>query len=70
MLNKTGKEASIIDDRVFNEGNENVALTKNAFANHVLNADGDFGGFDFSQFRMIFDTIVSVIERARATKVE
>lgn len=52
----------IIDDGVFNSANENVALTKNAFADLIsTNAQG-FDDFDFDEFSKIFDVISAIAE--------
>jgi RNA-directed DNA polymerase len=55
---------TIIDDRVFNREDENVALPKDDFANYVLSQADGFDDFDFSEFTAIFD-IVSMIITAR-----
>ena len=52
----------IIDDGVFNSGHENVALTKNAFADLISTRAQGFNDFGFEEFSKIFD-IVSAIAR-------
>ena len=53
---------SIIDDSVFKEGEENVALSKSAFADYVLNQVDGFDDFDFSEFEKIFDVISMIVK--------
>jgi RNA-directed DNA polymerase len=48
---------TVIDDRVFQGSDENIALTKNSFADHVLNQDENFNDFDVSAFKSVFDAI-------------
>lgn len=60
------KVNGIIDDKVFErddlEQKNNIALTKNDFANLVLN-DSEFAkDFDFSDFKKIFSLIKEIIE--------
>lgn len=60
------KVNGIIDDKVFKrddlEQKNNIALTKNDFANLVLN-DSEFAkDFDFSDFKKIFSLIKEIIE--------
>ena len=43
------------------EGKISVALSKDVFANKILNDDRLTTGFDFEQFRKIFDIIEKVI---------
>jgi DNA modification methylase len=52
---------SIIDDNVFNANHTNVALSKNAFADNVLDGVENFDNFGISEFTKVFD-IVSAID--------
>jgi len=57
--NKAGR-FTIIDQQVFlmdTDSDENIALSKNEFANHVLNNDSGFGNFDVSGFRPLFNLL-------------
>ena len=51
---------SIIDDKVFNRLGENVALTKNSFADNILNRTNNFNNFDFTPFLEIFKVIQAI----------
>jgi RNA-directed DNA polymerase len=52
---------SIVDAKVFDRNNENVALPKNDFADYVLNQVENFAAFDVSEFGKIFDVIVEIV---------
>jgi RNA-directed DNA polymerase len=56
------KDVSIIDDRVFDGHNKNVALPKSQFADYILLQEEGFNDFDVSEFQKIFDIIVMIIE--------
>ena len=47
----------IIDDRVFNEKGENIALSKDDFASHIMNKDGILQKVSFENFRVVFEMI-------------
>lgn len=54
--NKAGK-FTIVDSQVFsteNDGEENLALSKNAFAQHILERKPNFDDFDISAFGRLF----------------
>lgn len=51
----------VIDNRVFDSRNKNVALPKEAFANYVLSGATNFDDFDVSQFGKIFDLIQEIL---------
>ena len=53
---------SIIDDSVFNESEENVALPKSDFADYILDQADNFNDFDFSAFEKIFDVISMIVK--------
>ena len=63
IQNYAGK-AHIIDDKVYKsedlEEKTNVALTKNRFAEYIYENNEYAHGFDFSNFRMIFDVIQEI----------
>ena len=56
--NKAGK-STIIDSQIYSHDcpDENVALSKNAFANYVLNGTPNFDNFDVSAFIALFELI-------------
>lgn len=55
----------IIDEKVYQrddlEQKNSIALSKNDFAEHILNNDEFSHDFDFSNFQQIFDKITSII---------
>jgi RNA-directed DNA polymerase len=55
------KRLCIIDDRVFNSDDENVALPKDDFADYVLKQVPGFDDLDHSEFSKIFDIIYKII---------
>lgn len=63
--NKLREELKIIDDNVFDENNENVALPKNDFAEYVLNCVAPFDDFDFSEFERIFKCLSEIAKVAQ-----
>ena len=56
---------SIIDCGVFDDSENNVALSKNDFAKYVLNQEKDFHNFDFAEFANIFNVIMSIIRYSK-----
>ena len=61
---------SIIDTDVYNPMGQNVALSKDAFANNVFNRVENFGDFDFSEFKKIFELIAIIAESVRPQSVD
>ena len=64
--NKIGK-FTIIDDQVFRldqRSEENIAMTKNQFADCVLEGKDNFGSFDLSSFIGLFELIEIIANRA------
>lgn len=57
------KKIAIIDDNVFNEQNENIALPKNDFANYILNDTEGYDNFDVYEFEKIFNVIDEIINK-------
>lgn len=53
-------QLKIIDDGVFDNTNSNVAMTKNDFADNVLNQAPGYENFDFDTFKEIFDVICKI----------
>jgi len=51
----------IIDNGVFNIDNENIALSKSAFANYILEERNGFDDFDINGFRKLFENIESIL---------
>jgi RNA-directed DNA polymerase len=54
-------ETKIIDSLVYGESDKTVALTKNDFADHILNGDVGFADLDFSGFKPLFERILMII---------
>ncbi len=52
----------IIDDSVFDENDQNVALSKNAFANYIYNKEKNFDDFDFKAFNEVFEIIDKILK--------
>ncbi|MGD1932086.1 MAG: reverse transcriptase domain-containing protein [Leptolyngbyaceae cyanobacterium] len=69
---KISKAIKIIDDKVFDSLHKNVALTKNNFADNILNSVENFNDFNFSEFELIFDvvrnTVISSLENQEYQK--
>lgn len=55
------RPAVIIDNNVFNENHENVALPKDAFAQNVLDRKPNFDDFGFEGFRDLFELISELV---------
>ena len=53
---------SIIDCEVYDRNNNNVALSKNEFAENVMNQKAGFNNFDFTEFGKIFEVIQRILE--------
>ncbi len=51
----------IIDYNVYNERGENIALSKNNFADNCLNAEGEFSKISFDNFRIVFDIFNQIL---------
>jgi RNA-directed DNA polymerase len=61
LLNKLGNPLKIIDEKVFNRTRQNVALSKDEFANNILEQTDEFTEIDFSGFNPLFDIISMII---------
>lgn len=57
----------IVDNQVFNDVNENVALRKNDFADLVSTNARGFDDFSFDEFAKIYDIISSKVEETNST---
>lgn len=55
------KRFTIVDNKVFNDENENVAFSKNAFATNVHNGTPNFNNFDLSAFENLFALIEDIV---------
>lgn len=64
-LNKVGK-FTIVDQRVFNESEENVALSKHDFARYVLASVPGYDDFDLSSFEILFQLIEQILNEMNA----
>lgn len=64
LRNKAGK-LKIIDSAVYKfeerESKKNIALSKNEFAENILNNNQNFTNIDFENFRKIFDVIQAIL---------
>ena len=63
---KKASKQVIIDDKVFKSTDKkwttSIALTKNDFAENILNDIENFNDFNFSNFKLIFDVIKDIVE--------
>lgn len=55
-------KVSIIDDKVFNRSDQNVALSKNKFAEYIIKQEDNFNDFNYTRFSLIFDIIQLIID--------
>jgi RNA-directed DNA polymerase len=60
-----GSKLSVIDKEVYNRKGENVALSKNDFAEHILKKDKGFTDIRFSSFDPIFRLLEEIIKESR-----
>jgi len=60
-FNKLKGELKILDDLVFDRDGNNVALSKNSFAENILNGSDGFANIDFSGFKPLFERIQLII---------
>ncbi len=62
-LNKAKRdEVCVVDKKVFNYDNRNIALPKDDFAAYILNEDENYRDFNFQNFQKIFDVIQEIID--------
>jgi RNA-directed DNA polymerase len=63
-INKYNKPhiVCIVDDKVYNEEEANIALSKENFVLNILRKEGNFKKTDFSQFHRIFDIIAEITQ--------
>lgn len=59
-----GSQLSIIDSYDIENG-YTIALSKNHFADYVLGNKGDFGKFNFAEFKTIFEIIEEIVKQGR-----
>ena len=52
---------SIIDNDVFNDEHEDIALPKNDFADYVLSSAPGFDDFSFAEFGKIFEVVSTIV---------
>ena len=60
---RNNNKITIIDNDVYNQGSENIALPKNDFANYILNKESNFDDFDFSEFEKVFTLISEILRK-------
>lgn len=63
-----GTKITIIDDGVFDRNSHNIALSKDDFADAVLN-DEAFKSVDRSAFRLVFDVVDRIIKNSSSRNV-
>lgn len=57
------KATQIIDNDVYDlETKQNIALSKNDFANHILNRTPPFNIIDYSAFELLFEEFIKILE--------
>lgn len=61
LLNKLGNPLKVIDERVFNRQRQNVALSKDEFAENILGQVAEFSDLDFSGFKPLLDIISMIV---------
>ena len=61
LLNKLGNSLKVIDERVFNRQRQNVALSKDEFAENVLGQIDEFRNIDFLGFVPVLEIISTVV---------
>ena len=54
-------QLKIIDNKVFDSENNNVALSKDAFATYIYDKEKGFNDFDFSAFKEVFEIIKKIL---------
>jgi RNA-directed DNA polymerase len=57
-----GEQLKIIDSDVFNREDKNVALSKNSFADYILQSKEGFSNFYFEEFYEVFKTIDNILK--------
>ena len=65
---KIKNKANIIDNEIYDANDIDIALSKNNFADNVLNQIENFSNFDISEFGGIFNLIVEILQHARKKK--
>jgi hypothetical protein len=61
LLNKLGNPIKIIDEKVFNRQRQNVALSKDEFAENILGQTEEFSNIDFSGFVPLLEVISTIV---------
>lgn len=61
LLNKLGNPLKVIDEKVFNRQRQNVALSKDEFAENILEQTEGFSEIDFSGFLPLLEMISTII---------
>ncbi len=60
-FDKLKGELKILDDLIFDRSGNNVAMSKNSFAENILNGSDGFANIDFSGFKPLFERIQLII---------
>lgn len=56
------KTPFIIDSAVVSKENSSIALSKNDFAEYILNKEPSFSNFTFEKFELLFENIIKIID--------
>lgn len=57
-----GQTLKIVDSKVFDTSNQNVALSKDGFATYILNGEKNFETLDIFAFAKIFEVIAEIMK--------
>lgn len=57
-----GQTLKIVDSKVFDSSNQNVALSKDDFATYILNSEENFEALDIFAFAKIFEVIAEIMK--------
>ncbi len=60
-INIKSNQSKIIDEKVFDNNHNNVALSKDKFADYILNDIDNFNDFNFEEFQEIFKIIEKIL---------
>jgi RNA-directed DNA polymerase len=61
-VNIKSNQSKIIDEQVFDDNHNNVALSKDKFADYILKNVNNFNDFDFESFKEIFEIIEKILK--------
>jgi hypothetical protein len=61
LIKKLGDPLKVIDEKVFNRQRQNVALSKDEFAENILAQTEEFSDIDFSGFVPLLEMISTIV---------